>query len=139
MMDQVAGALLEARSVREQLDRASKNAGGATAEAIKSLQQKLAAVMDPPAPASATSVPVLSTVNRVVNTLYEQIGLADARPTTAQTAESAKIEKDVAEVTRRWNQLKNRDLPSLNQELKGAGLQEIRPQAKSQQDEADED
>jgi len=141
MMNQVAGAVLEARSVREQLDRASKNAGGETAEAIKSLQRKLAAVMDPPEPGSATSAPALTTVNGVVNTLYEQIGLADAPPTTAQAAESAKIEKDVADVTERWNEFKNRDLPSLNQKLKGAGLQEVLPQGKNeaQQDEGDED
>jgi photosystem II stability/assembly factor-like uncharacterized protein len=141
MLNQVAGAVLEARSVREQLDRASKNAGGETAEAIKSLQRKLAAVMNPPEPGSATSAPVLTTVNGVVNTLYEQIGLADAPPTTAQTAESAKIEKDVADVTERWNELKNRDLPSLNQKLKDAGLQEVLPEAKGevQQDGSDED
>ena len=127
--------------MREQLDKSSKTAGGPAADDIKSLQQKLRAVMDPPEPASATSAPVLSTVNSAINTLYEQIGLADARPTTAQTAASTKIAGDAADVMRRWMELKNRDLPSLNQTLKGAGLAEVRAQAKSQhqQDGGDED
>ncbi len=141
MMDQVAGAVLEARSVSEQLDKLAKSASGLTASAIKSLQQKLKALMQAPEPASGASAPVLTTVNATINTLYEQVGRADAAPTTAQSAEAAKIERDAADVMQRWNELKNRDLAALNKQLKATGTPAINPeeQPQSQQDEGDED
>jgi hypothetical protein len=141
LMNQVAAAVLEARSVREQLDKISKNASGATADAVKLVQQKVTAVLEGPQDSSQSSTPALSPVNTTINTLYEQVGLADAGPTAAQAAESAKVEKDAADVLQRWNELKSHDLTNLNQQLKGAGSPEIHPeqQSQTQQDEGDED
>jgi photosystem II stability/assembly factor-like uncharacterized protein len=139
LMNQVAAALLEARSVREQLDKAPKNASGATL--VKSVQQKVTAVLEGPEEPSATSAPALSTVNSTINTLYEQVGMADEAPTAIQITESDRVQAEANDAVQRWNEIKNRDLPALNQQLKNSGTPEINPeqQSQTQQDEGDED
>jgi hypothetical protein len=45
-----------------------------------------------------------------------------------QVAATTAVERDYADVMRRWTEVKTRDLPALNQQLKSAGLPEIRPE-----------
>jgi hypothetical protein len=94
-----------------------------------------------PEQAPSPSAPVLSVVSSAIESLYQQVGLADAAPTEAQSAEAARIEKDETNVMQGWNELKTRDLPRLNQQLKGAGRPEIRPELapQSKPTEGDED
>jgi hypothetical protein len=141
LMNQVAPAVLEARSVREQLDKVAKTASGATAELVKSAQEKVKVLLEGPENDGENNTPALSGVNGSINTLYEQVGLADAAPTAPQMAESTRVAKDAADVLQRWNEFKTRELSALNQQLKSAGSPEINPQQtpQTQPDEGDED
>ncbi len=141
LMNQVAAAVLEARSVRGQLDKLSKSASGGTAELLKSVQQKVAIVLEGPEQPSSTNAMSLSALNSAINTLYEQVGMADAAPTAIQIAESDRAQKQTPDAVQRWNEIKGRDLPALNQQLKNSGASEINPeqQNQNQQDEGDED
>jgi hypothetical protein len=51
------------------------------------------------------------------------------------------MERDLADVLRRWADLKSSDLPALNQQLKNAGTPEIRAEVnpENQQDRGDDD
>ena len=141
LMNQVGDALLKARSARDQLEKISLQASGGTAAAIKSFQQKLTAVLTGPDQPANSETPTLASMNSAVNTLCDIVRRSDAAPTAVQVAESARIERGVMEVMGRWNELQSRDLPSLNQQLKSAGLAEIHPEAikGDQPDEGDED
>jgi hypothetical protein len=141
LMNHVAPAVIEARSVREQLEKVAKTVSGANAESVKSVQQKVAAILEGPEEPSATNAPALSAVNSTINTLYEQVGMADTAPTAVQVAESDRVQKEAIDVVQRWNEIKNRDLPALNRQLKTSGTPEINPeqQSQTQQDEGDED
>jgi hypothetical protein len=140
LMNHVAAAVLEARSVREQLDNAAKSATTTNA-VVKSVQQKVAALLEEPEQPSPATAPALSDVNSTINTLYEQVGMADAAPTAVQMAESERVQKQANDAMQQWNEIKNRALPALNQQLKNSGTPEINPQQQSrtQQDEGDED
>ncbi|HEX6503961.1 MAG TPA: glycoside hydrolase [Terriglobales bacterium] len=141
LMNQVGEALLKARSARDQLEKTSQQASGGTAAAIKTFQQKLTAVLTGPDQPANSETPTLASMNSAVNTLYDIVRRSDAAPTAVQVAESAQIERGAMEVMGRWNELQSRALPSLNQQLKSAGLAEIHPEAikGDQPDEGDED
>ena len=141
MMNQIADANLRARSTREQFEALLQKASGSTAAAIRSLQQKLTALLAGVDQPGNGETPTLATVNSTVNVLYEQVSRADAAPTAIQASESTKLETAVTDATRRWHELESHDLPILNQKLKGAGLQEVRPEAtvRDQPEEGDEE
>lgn len=136
-MSQVADALMQARSIRDQLKKLS----GPIADSIKPFLQKLAAVMEPAEGANGTSAPTLTSVNTAVAALYEQVGHADAAPTATQVSATAAAERDLTGVMRQWTDLKTRDLPALNQQLRSAGAPEIRAEVnpENQQDQGDDD
>jgi hypothetical protein len=139
MMNQVADAVLQARSIRDQLKKAP--AGGPVADALHSFQQKLTAIMQPPDEPGSTPAPTLTGLNGAVGALYDQVGHADAAPTGTQVSAAAAVERDFTDVMRRWTELWNRDLPALNQQLKSAGSPEIQPEKNtaSSNDAGDED
>jgi len=87
-----------------------------------------------------TPGPTLTDVQARLNTLYAEVGRADAAPTAAQLAATDTQSMDWASVQRTWQQLQA-DLPALNAQLRGAGVPEIRPQLAPRRDlnEADED
>ncbi len=128
MMNQVAEAVLQARSIRDELQKMSKQTSGPLADALKSFQQKLTDVLEASKAVGASSPPSLESVNSTVTALYEHVGHADAAPTQVQVTATTAVERDYADVMRRWTEVKTRDLPALNQQLKSAGLPEIRPE-----------
>ncbi len=129
-------ALLQARSLRAQLDDRASIASGALKEAIAALQKKVATLSDPfanIAPASpegkASNEASLARVNGDVSGLYEQLDRADAAPTAAQLEATSNLASAFAPAIKSWGGVLSIDLPALNRQLQSAKLQEIRVEA----------
>ncbi len=121
-------AIRQARRVRDQLAKRSRQAGGSLKDSIEALEKKVAALEGGPA-GFFGSVPAELTLGRVngeAGTLYGQVDSADAAPTTAQTAAAAAVERDFTGVMKLWTRLLAVDLAALNRQLGSAGLPEVR-------------
>ena len=70
----------------------------------------------------------LSRLNSGLGTLLNALDTADAAPTTQQLAMFGELEKALQEQLSAWTQLKSKDIPELNDELKKAGLPPIDPE-----------
>lgn len=127
MMTVTSDAVLQARSIRAQLEKLNAQASGPTSDAIKALDKKIAAVLDGSDETATGKTPEksLKVVNDDIYTLYTAVDRADAAPTPAQEKSAIAIETDLAPVMKRWEELKSTDLPALNRQLKGAKLPEI--------------
>ena len=77
--------------------------------------------MAPPSPEAN-----LNRVSAQAGTLYQQVWQADAAPTTPQMEAMNAVERDGAEVMRRWSDFKNTDLPALNRLLRDSQIPEIK-------------
>jgi photosystem II stability/assembly factor-like uncharacterized protein len=139
-------AVGEARSLLDQLNKASKPesaqtaAAGPTHDSIAALARKVGALLESETQSSSTTPEAtLTRVSREAGSLYGEVDRADAAPTASQMAAAAEIERESAEALRRWNLIKTSDLPSLNQQLGGAGLPQIRIQPQPQPEEESED
>jgi hypothetical protein len=130
MMTHSTHAIMEARSLHDQLEKLASHASTALSTSIKDLEKKTSIILDGPGgnAASATAAapaPTLTAVNASVTTLYNEIDRADAAPTSQQAEAVTKIDKDFEAVTKQWSDLKSRDLPALNRQLGSAGQPEI--------------
>jgi hypothetical protein len=67
----------------------------------------------------------LARLNSGFNSLVSALDTADAAPTTQQTATFVELEKALEEQLSAWAQLKSKDIPDLNEQLKKAGLPPI--------------
>lgn len=121
-------AVMQARSLRDQLQKLSGQAGSGVTDGIAALQKKLAAVLGASDSAEAT----LSRVNSQAGTIYGHLAQSDGIPTIAQINGAAAIEADSAAVMKRWNELKTTDVPQFNHQLKGTGQPELRIEAAPQ-------
>ena len=134
-----AEAVTQARSVVDQLHKLG-NQSGALAESIKAFDQKVGTILRGPTPAvPGASEPTLTRANAAVDALYTGVGQADAAPTTAQINAAADTERDLSGLMKRWEEIKNSDLPALNRQLKSANLPEIHPESKAPTDESQAD
>ena len=124
MMTRSAEAVLQARSVRKQLQDLSMQGGYPLNEAIKATGKKVFAILGTADSFGAEST--LEHVNNAVVTLYGDVDRADAAPSAALIEAAEKIERDVAAVTGQWERLKTADLVDLNRQLRNANLPEIR-------------
>ena len=130
-------AVTQARSVVDQLHKLG-NQSGALAESIKAFDQKVGTILRGPTPAvPGASEPTLTRANAAVDALYTGVGQADAAPTTAQINAAADTERDLSGLMKRWEEIKNSDLPALNRQLKGANLPEIHPESKAPTEESE--
>jgi photosystem II stability/assembly factor-like uncharacterized protein len=121
MLNDSSEAVLQAGSLRTQLQKLQDKGANQTVEKIKFATQKLKALMDGD---ENTSPPQagLEALNEDVRTLYEMAGQSDAAPTSAQRQAVSKTTKQVADSMRGWIDFKKNTLPSLNQELRQTGL-----------------
>jgi hypothetical protein len=126
-------AVTQARSVLDQLHKIATLPAGALAESIKAFDQKLGGILRAATPAAtgAEPEPTLTRANAAVGTLYGSVGQADAAPTTAQISAGTDTERDLSTLMKRWEEIKNSDLPMLNRQLKSANLPEIRLESKA--------
>jgi hypothetical protein len=120
-------AVLEARSIREQIKTITAQASGSTKASMEAFDAKLKSLQDgPDKPAPGSQIPTLSRVNGTAQTLYAEVGSADAAPTTAQTAAAVAAENDASTLMKQWEQLKTSDLAALNAQLRDAHLPELK-------------
>jgi photosystem II stability/assembly factor-like uncharacterized protein len=128
MMNSTYEAEGQASSLSVELKKLSPKASGPVAESIATLEKKLTALLGTQA-ASLGPVPPQVSLRRVsgdVGTLYGEVGRADVAPTASQASAVAEVERDFSAVMMRWTAVKTTDLPTVNQQLRSAGLPEIR-------------
>jgi hypothetical protein len=127
MLTSSSETVMQAHSVLDQLKKLSVSAKGSTAQSVTVLQEKVTQILEAPAKSPKTAEPeiTLTRVNGAVNTLYGSGESADAAPTQAQAEAANKLERDLSSVMKRWEQLKNSDLPALNRQLHGTSLPEV--------------
>jgi hypothetical protein len=125
MMTRSTHAIMEARSLHDQLEKLATQANTTLSASIKDLEKKATAILDGTGGNAAAPAPTLTAVNGSVTALYNEIDRADAAPTSQQSEAVAKIDKDFEAVTKQWADLKSYDLPALNRQLSAAGQPEI--------------
>jgi photosystem II stability/assembly factor-like uncharacterized protein len=123
MMTDSTHAIMEARSLLEQLEKLASHADGSLGASIKDLEKKASAVLS--GAGAIAGEPALTGVNGAVSALYTEADRADAAPTSAQEKALAKIENDFSVATKQWSALKSQDLAALNRQLIGAKQPEI--------------
>jgi hypothetical protein len=132
-------AVRQARSVVDQLHKLGSQSG-ALSESVKAFGQKVGTILRGPTPAvPGASEPTLTRANAAVDALYTGVGQADAAPTTAQINAAADTERDLSGLMKRWEEIKNSDLPALNRQLKSASLPDIHLESKAPTDESQAD
>jgi hypothetical protein len=138
LMSQTSEAVVQADSIREQLQRMNQQPGNRASDSIQAFREKLGAILGATAgflaPPSAELT--LARVNGQVGTLYGQVWQVDAEPTASQLQAATAVERDSSNVTRRWDAFKSTDLPAFNRELRGASLPEVRLESDVRKDEA---
>jgi photosystem II stability/assembly factor-like uncharacterized protein len=126
-------AVVEARSVRDQIKSVSAQASGSTKDSIQTFADKLDHILGGAAGAgTGAQTPTLTRVNGAANTLYADVGRADAAPTTAQAAAAATADHDASIVMKVWEEMKATDVPALNVQLREAHLLELKLEAPSE-------
>ena len=136
VISQSSKDVLQARAAHEQLQKLTPQASGALAEAISSLDKKVAELLGggggffaPPSPN-----PTLGRANGEAATIYAEVGRADSTPTAAQSSAAGDTEKIFAAVSSQLKKLMSVELPALNKQLHGANLPEVRLESKSSEE-----
>jgi hypothetical protein len=126
IITQTTQALLQANSVRSQLEKLGAN--DATKNAVADFQKKLTALVGAPAGFLAPPSPeaTLSRVNGEASTLYQQTWSVDAEPTSAQMEALDATERASTDLLKRWTDLKNTSVPELNRVLRESQAPEVR-------------
>ncbi len=121
-------AQAEIRKLRDQLMALKEKAGqGTTAKAIAALDQKAAAIEGAaggfgPRGGGGSGLARLASELLAVMNLVEG---ADATPTTQVVAASEALQKSLADALSSWSEIKNKDVKSINDQLRQAGLPAI--------------
>ena len=120
-------AIQEVRRLRAQLRDLKGRAGqGTLADAIGEVDRKAAGLegaaerFGPPGAGGAERS--LSRLNGELGTLLGVIEGADVAPTTQAVSGAQSLEQALAELMKRWNDIKSRDVPALNGQLRQANL-----------------
>jgi photosystem II stability/assembly factor-like uncharacterized protein len=134
---QAQATLAEVRRLRAELkERRGRADKGALAEAIEALDRKAQALEGRPfsrremMSEQGADTPRGSSLSRLSAELITVMGVvegADAAPTTQALAASEHLQKTLAELSARWEALKNRDLADLNGQLRQASLPPVTP------------
>jgi photosystem II stability/assembly factor-like uncharacterized protein len=127
MMTQSSEAVQQGSSIREQLDKLSTQDNATAKDTAEEFGKKLNSLLGASAGFFAAPSPeiTLRRVNGEAGTLYQEVWQPDAAPTASQLQALASVEHESADVMKRWNELKNTDLSSLNKVLREAKIPEI--------------
>jgi photosystem II stability/assembly factor-like uncharacterized protein len=121
LLNQSSKAALQAKSISEQVEKLKPT--GATADAVKAFQAKLKAVNE--GDKANPDSPALSSVNMGLYGLYTSVGQADAAPTAAESQAADQLANQLPAVLQQWQSFVSNEVPTLNQQLKAAGLPTI--------------
>jgi photosystem II stability/assembly factor-like uncharacterized protein len=127
-MEQSREALDGIRKLRAQVKELRARAGqGAVADALLSLDQKMAALETdsdarPAGGAGNTGETNLTRVNASLGSLLDLLQSADAAPTTQAVTASAELQRKLSELLSRWKEIKGREVKTINEQLRQAGL-----------------
>jgi hypothetical protein len=142
-VSQSSEAVTQARTVHEQIAKLLDQASGSLKDSLQNLDHQVTELLngqkEKATGTDANKAPTLPGTGANLIALYGDIGKADAAPTAAQVEAVNKNEAALNTMLTRWNQLKTRDIPALNRELKAAGLTELRLDLPPQQQEGGED
>ena len=142
MVNFSAEAALEAHSIREQIEKVSKSASPLLKEALDRHDKELEALLEGKRTEDgAEAEPGIDGVAGEAASLYAQVGMADASPTSAQQQASDHAREEQAEVLEQWQRWKSSTMPALNHQLTAAHLPVIHPQQRPENmpDSGDED
>jgi hypothetical protein len=91
--------------------------------ALKALDKKAAALEGGAGAAGVTPAPPdFNQLHSQLATLYGVLQQADAAPTTQAAATAADLQRRLREALPAWNELKTKDVESVNARLRAAGL-----------------
>jgi photosystem II stability/assembly factor-like uncharacterized protein len=131
-MNESFGNLAQVRSVREQLaERSAKTAGGALADAISVLSEKLADLEGGPqssfygVPANGKQSENFSTLNQHFGNLLAVADSSDSAPTTQAQRVYQQEQTALRELKEKWHALRSKDIAQLNAQLEKSGQTEI--------------
>ena len=142
MLNSSAEAALQAHSVREQIEKASKSASPELKESLEKRDKEFADLLKgEKKPADAEEEPGLDEIAGEVEELYGQVGQVDAAPTLAQQDACRHASDELVEVLQKWDKLKASAIPELNGELNAAQLPKLNLEQKpeSMPESGDED
>jgi photosystem II stability/assembly factor-like uncharacterized protein len=127
-MRQVHATLLEVRALRAQLKTLLERIGqGELVEAITLLDKKIASIELSDNQNNNSFVAGkekgLTDLQKDLSLLMELVESSDTTPTTQVLAASEKLQRTLAELLVRWNEVKNKDLKVLDEQLHRAKLQ----------------
>ena len=131
MLNDSSIAVMQAQAVRSQLDKLKSQANGAVADAVKATSEKLTVIYDQPTKPDAAPANTLKRLNGNASALYGAVGQSDSQPTKAQLDAAASLEHDLPVILKAWNDFKQSDLATLNRQLQGQQLPEIKAEAAS--------
>ena len=140
-VSQSSEALTQARSIHEQITKLLGALTGQLKDSLTTLGKKVSELLegDKDTTAGGMKEPALTDTTTNLIALYKAIDQADAAPTVAQIDASTKNEAALETKMAKWNELKNRDIPALNQQLRTAGLPALQLDLPPQQQEGGED
>jgi hypothetical protein len=123
----VRAAQAEVRTLREQLKALTTRVGSnPIAKTIDDFDKKIAALEGRTAGLDFFGVsnrePGLAGLSNGFLSLMNLVEGADAMPTTQAIAASADLQRSLIEVLARWNDIKTKDVKTLNEQLRQAGL-----------------
>ena len=119
-------ALQQVRSVRAQLKNLlmpAKSLPGPVAEGINDLEKSLASLEGKEGEfGSRADSSSLAGLNSSLATVYEHVDSADAQPTSQAVATVGDLQRALSPLLDKWEQIKTRDVPALNEKLRSANL-----------------
>ena len=124
MMTNSSKAVLQARSVNDQLQKLGDDATGSLGESIKKFDAKVSAVLG--SPDSVTAEATLIRLNNDVTALYANADRADAAPSSAVVDATNKTERELHATITQWDQITAKDLLELNRQLRDASMPEVK-------------
>ena len=113
------------KAIQSQLkERRSRATSDELKKQIDSLDQKLQSLVgtQTPGPPSVAGPPTVGSVTNRLRTLFNIIEGIDDAPTTQVTAAVPEVLNDAQSFTARGHEIETKDIPSLNEMLRGAGL-----------------
>ncbi len=132
-LDASSAALLECKSLRAQLDKLKPLAKSPVSEQMHELDAHIGALLEPAADVQPARRG-LERLNGDVAALYGAINGVDALPTTVQIQEISRAGADWRDLDQHWRQLREVEIPALNQELAKVRLPQLIPDSEPPRD-----